>query len=143
MNVRSRHFDREMQSAVDVITLLTLPLDSLIRKGFQQKNEGKDWLERARSRSASALATITPKQLRGLHLPSGNVILQMAVTEEAVREFQRSLDLDHNSDEALRLPAMAYHKNRQRQRCAIGLPALLLSPPKLLRRIQRVRDFLL
>ena len=77
-------------------------------KGFQQKNEGKDWLEKAESECERAL-TITPQLAEG-HTCLGNVYSSKGRYEEAVREFQRSLDLDHNSDEALRLLATAYQK---------------------------------
>lgn len=76
--------------------------------GFQQKNRGKDWLDKARSRCERALA-ITPQLAEG-HSCMGNVYFSTGRYEEAVQQFQRSLDLDHSSDETLRLLAAAYQK---------------------------------
>jgi eukaryotic-like serine/threonine-protein kinase len=76
--------------------------------GFQQKNQGKDWLERARSYCERALA-ITPQLAEG-HTCLGNVYFATGHYDDAVKEFQRSLDLDHLSDETLRLLAAAYQK---------------------------------
>ena len=76
--------------------------------GVQQKNRGKDWLDKARSRCERALA-ITPQLAEG-HSCLGNVYYSTGRYEEAVQQFQRSLDLDHRSDETLRLLAAAYQK---------------------------------
>ena len=76
--------------------------------GFQQKNQGKDWLEKARSHCEDALA-ITPQLAEG-HTCLGNVYFSTGHYDDAVKEFQRSLDLDHLSDETLRLLAAAYQK---------------------------------
>jgi len=76
--------------------------------GFQQKNQGKDWLEKARSHCERAL-TITPQLAEG-HTCLGNVYFSTGRYDDAVKEFQRSLDLDHLSDETLRLLAAAYQK---------------------------------
>lgn len=76
--------------------------------GFQQKNRGKDWLERAQSECERALA-ITPQLAEG-HTCLGNVYSSQGRYEDAVQEFQRSLDLDHNSDETLRHLAEANQK---------------------------------
>ena len=76
--------------------------------GFQQKNRGKDWLEKARSECERALA-ITPQLAEG-HTCLGNVYFSTGRYEEAVQQFQRSLELDHTSDETLRLLAAAYQK---------------------------------
>jgi tetratricopeptide (TPR) repeat protein len=76
--------------------------------GFQQKNRGKDWLDKARSRCERALA-ITPQLAEG-HTCMGNVDFSMGRYEEAVQQLQRSFDLDHRSDETLRLLAAAYQK---------------------------------
>ncbi len=76
--------------------------------GFQQKNRGKDWLDKARNNCERALE-ITPQLAEG-HTCLGNVYFSMGRYEEAVQQFQRSLDLDHRSDEALRLLAAAYQK---------------------------------
>jgi tetratricopeptide (TPR) repeat protein len=76
--------------------------------GFQQQNQGKDWLENARSHCERALA-ITPQLAEG-HTCLGNVYSSTGDYDASVREFQRSLDLDHLSDETLRLLAAAYQK---------------------------------
>jgi serine/threonine protein kinase/tetratricopeptide (TPR) repeat protein len=76
--------------------------------GFQQKNQGKDWLEKARSHCERALA-ITPQLAEG-HTCLGNVYYSTGHYEDAVKELEHSLDLDHLSDETLRLLAAAYQK---------------------------------
>jgi serine/threonine-protein kinase len=76
--------------------------------GFQQQNQGKDWLEKARIDCQRALA-ITPQLAEG-HSCLGNVYFSTGRYDDAVKEFQRSLDLDHLSDETLRLLAAAYQK---------------------------------
>jgi tetratricopeptide (TPR) repeat protein len=76
--------------------------------GFQWKNRGKDWIEKARTQCEHAL-TITPQLAEG-HTCLGNVYYSTGRYEEAVQQFQRSLDLDHTSDETLRLLAAAYQK---------------------------------
>lgn len=76
--------------------------------GFQQKNQGKDWLQKARSHCERALA-ITPQLAEG-HTCLGNVYFSTGHYDDAVNELQRSLDLDHLSDETLRLLAAAYQK---------------------------------
>ncbi|MGB9073489.1 MAG: tetratricopeptide repeat protein [Terriglobales bacterium] len=76
--------------------------------GFQQKNRGKDWLEKARSQCERALA-ITPQLAEG-HTCLGSVYFSTGRYKEAVEQFQRSLELDHTSDETLRLLAAAYQK---------------------------------
>jgi eukaryotic-like serine/threonine-protein kinase len=76
--------------------------------GFQQQNQGKDWLEKARSHCERALA-ITPQLAEG-HTCLGNVYFSTGRYDDAIKEFQRSLDLDHLSDETLRLLAAAYQK---------------------------------
>jgi tetratricopeptide (TPR) repeat protein len=76
--------------------------------GFQQKNQGKDWLEKARIHCERALA-ITPQLAEG-HTCLGNVYFSTGRYDDAVQEFRRSLDLDHLSDETLRSLAAAYQK---------------------------------
>jgi eukaryotic-like serine/threonine-protein kinase len=76
--------------------------------GFQWKNRGKDWVERAKTQCERALA-ITPQLAEG-HTCLGNVFFSTGHYEEAVQQFQRSLDLDHTSDETLRSLAAAYQK---------------------------------
>jgi serine/threonine protein kinase/tetratricopeptide (TPR) repeat protein len=76
--------------------------------GFQWKNQGKDWLDKAQVQCQRALA-ITPQLAEG-HTCLGNVYFSTGRYEDAVQQFQRSLDLDHTSDETLRLLAAAYQK---------------------------------
>ena len=76
--------------------------------GVQQKNRGKDWLDKARSNCERALS-ITPQLAEG-HTCLGDVYFSSGHYEEAVQQFQRSLDLDHRSDETLRSLAAAYQK---------------------------------
>jgi len=76
--------------------------------GFQWKNRGKDWVEKAKTECERALA-ITPQLAEG-HTCLGNVFFSTGHYEDAVQQFQRSLDLDHNSDETLRFLAAAYQK---------------------------------
>ena len=76
--------------------------------GFKWKNRGKDWIEKARTQCERAL-TITPQLAEG-HTCLGDVYYSTGRYEEAVQQFQRSLDLDHTSDETLRLLAAAYQK---------------------------------
>jgi tetratricopeptide (TPR) repeat protein len=76
--------------------------------GFQRENRGKDWLEKAQAECERALA-ITPQLAEG-HSCIGNVYFSKGRYEDAVQQFQRSLDLDHDSDETLRLLAAAYQK---------------------------------
>jgi len=76
--------------------------------GFQLNNRGKDWLDKAKTQCERALA-ITPQLAEG-HTCLGNVYFSTGRYEEAVQQFQRSLDLDHTSDETLRSLAAAYQK---------------------------------
>ena len=76
--------------------------------GFQWKNRGKDWLDKAKTQCERALS-ITPQLAEG-HTCLGNVYFSSGHYEESVEQFQRSLDLDHTSDETLRLLAAAYQK---------------------------------
>src|SRR6202140_2271702 len=76
--------------------------------GFQWKDRGKDWLEKAATQWERGLA-VTPKLAEG-HTCLGNVFFSKGRYEDAVQQFQRSLDLDHNNDEALRSLAAAYQK---------------------------------
>jgi len=76
--------------------------------GFQRKNQGKDWIEKARKECERSLA-ITPQLAEG-HTCLGNVFASTGRYADAVGEFQRSLDLDHNSDETLRSLADAYER---------------------------------
>ena len=79
--------------------------------GFQWKNRDKDWLEKAKTQCERALA-ITPQLAEG-HTCLGNVYFSTGHYEDAVQQFQRSLDLDHNSDETLRLLADAVSETGQ------------------------------
>jgi serine/threonine-protein kinase len=76
--------------------------------GFQWKNRDKVWVDKAKSACDRALS-LTPQLAEG-HTCLGNVFLSTGLYEDAVREFQRSLDLDHNSDESLGSLAAAYQK---------------------------------
>jgi tetratricopeptide (TPR) repeat protein len=76
--------------------------------GFQWKNRGKDWLDKAKTQCEHALA-ITPQLAEG-QTCLGNVYFSTGHYEEAVQLFQRSLELDHTSDETLRLLAAALQK---------------------------------
>jgi len=77
--------------------------------GFQQKNQGKDWLEKAQKDCERALA-ITPQLAEG-HSCLGNVYFSTGDYAKAIQEFQDSLALDHTSDETLRLLAASYQKS--------------------------------
>jgi serine/threonine-protein kinase len=76
--------------------------------GFQWKNRGKDWIDKARTQCERALA-ITPQLAEG-NTCLGNVYFSTGRYEDAVKQFERSLDLDYNSDETLSLLAAAYQK---------------------------------
>jgi serine/threonine-protein kinase len=76
--------------------------------GFQWKNRDKDWVDKAKTACDRALS-LTPQLAEG-HTCLGNVFLSTGRYEDAVREFQRSLDLDRNSDETLGSLANAYQK---------------------------------
>jgi len=76
--------------------------------GFRWKNRGKDWVDKAKNACDRALS-LTPQLAEG-HTCLGNVLLSTGHYEDAAREFQRSLDLDHNNDETLRSLADAYQK---------------------------------
>jgi tetratricopeptide (TPR) repeat protein len=79
--------------------------------GFVWKNRDKDWVDKAKTACDRALA-LTPQLAEG-HTCLGNVFLSTGRYEDAVQEFQRSLDLDHNSDETLSSLAAAYQKLRK------------------------------
>jgi tetratricopeptide (TPR) repeat protein len=76
--------------------------------GFQQNNRSKNWLERAEEECERALA-ITPQLAEG-HTCLGNVDFSKGRYEDAVKQFQLSLELDHSDDEALRSLATANQK---------------------------------
>jgi len=76
--------------------------------GYLWRNRSSDWIEKAQAQCDHALA-ITPQLAEG-HTCRGNVFVSTGRYEDAVKEFQRSLDLDHNSDETLRSLAAAYQK---------------------------------
>ena len=77
-------------------------------RGFQWKNRGEDWVEKAKTLCEKALA-ITPQLAEG-HTCLGNFFLSTGHYEDAVQQFQRSIELDHNNDEALGALAAAYQK---------------------------------
>jgi serine/threonine protein kinase/Tfp pilus assembly protein PilF len=76
--------------------------------GFQQKNRGEDWINKAKASCEQALA-IMPQLAEG-HTCLGDVYYSRGSYTDAIGEFQRSLDLDHRSDETLRLLAASYQK---------------------------------
>lgn len=76
--------------------------------GFEWQNRGKDWLDKAKDNCERALA-ITPQLAEG-HTCLGNVLFSTGHYDQAVQQFQGSLDLDHTSDETLRMLAAAYEK---------------------------------
>jgi tetratricopeptide (TPR) repeat protein len=76
--------------------------------GFRLKNRDKDWVEKAKTACDHSLS-LMPQLAEG-HTCLGNVFLSTGRYEDAVQEFQRSLDLDHNSDETLSSLAGAYQK---------------------------------
>ena len=76
--------------------------------GYEWKNRGHDWIEKANANCEHAL-TLKPQLAEG-HTCLGNVLVSTGRYEEAVREFRRSLDLDHKNDQTLRLLANAYQK---------------------------------
>ena len=76
--------------------------------GFQWRNKGKEWLDKAKTQCERALA-INPQLAEG-HTCLGNVYFATGQYDEAVEQYQRSLALDRNSDETLRLLAEAYQK---------------------------------
>jgi serine/threonine protein kinase/tetratricopeptide (TPR) repeat protein len=76
--------------------------------GYRWRNRSSDWIENAKAQCEHAL-TITPQLAEG-HTCLGNVLVSTGHYEEAVLEFQRSLELNHNSDQTLRSLASAYQK---------------------------------
>jgi len=76
--------------------------------GYTWKNRGKDWIDKARTQCEQALS-ITPQLAEG-HTCLGNVYYVTGRYQDAVEQLRRSLDLDHTSDESLRLLAEAYQK---------------------------------
>jgi tetratricopeptide (TPR) repeat protein/TolB-like protein len=76
--------------------------------GFVWKNRDKDWVDKAKTACVRALA-LMPQLAEG-HTCLGNVFLSTGRYDDAVRELEHSLDLDHNSDETLSSLAAAYQK---------------------------------
>lgn len=76
--------------------------------GFEQRNRGKGWLDKAESNCQQALA-IAPDLAEG-HTCLGNVYFGKGAYEDAVKEFQHSLALNKDSDETLGGLADAYQK---------------------------------
>jgi tetratricopeptide (TPR) repeat protein len=76
--------------------------------GFEQRNRGKEWLDRA-GRNCQQALTIAPDLAEG-HTCLGRVYLGRGQYEDAVKEFQHSLDLNKENDETLRELAGAYQK---------------------------------
>ncbi len=77
--------------------------------GFQQKNRGEEWINKAKSNCDQALA-LKP-QLAEAHTCLGDVYYSRGSYQDAIKEFQRALDIDHRSDETLRLLASSYQKS--------------------------------
>jgi serine/threonine-protein kinase len=76
--------------------------------GFKWENRGKDWLDKAQAECERALA-IMPQLAEG-HTCLGDVYLSRGRYADAVQEFQRSLELNHDNEETLRLLAEAYQR---------------------------------
>ena len=76
--------------------------------GFQQRNRGKEWLDKAGSNCQQALA-VAPDLAEG-HTCLGHVYFGKGAYEDAVKEFQHSLELNKDSDETLEGLADAYEK---------------------------------
>jgi tetratricopeptide (TPR) repeat protein len=76
--------------------------------GYRWRNRSSDWIENAKAQCGHAVA-ITPQLAEG-HTCLGNVLVSTGHYEEAVLEFQRSLELNHDSDQTLRSLANAYQK---------------------------------
>jgi eukaryotic-like serine/threonine-protein kinase len=76
--------------------------------GFVWKDQDKEWVDKAKTACDRALS-LTPQLAEG-HTCVGNVFLSTGRYEDAVQELQRSLDLDHNSDETLSALAVAYQR---------------------------------
>ncbi len=76
--------------------------------GFKWQNRPKEWLDKGQAECERALA-ITPQLAEG-RTCLGNVYFSKGRYEDAARELQRSFELDHNNDEALRLLAQVYQK---------------------------------
>jgi eukaryotic-like serine/threonine-protein kinase len=76
--------------------------------GFQQRNRGKGWLDKAESNCQQALA-IAPDLAEG-HSCLGHVYFGKGRYEDAVKAFKHSLELNKDSDETLGGLADAYQK---------------------------------
>ena len=75
---------------------------------FEQRNQAREWLEKARTSCQQALA-IAPA-LADAHTCLGHFYLGTGEYETAVKEFQHSLDLNKESEEAFAGLANAYQK---------------------------------
>ena len=76
--------------------------------GYQQFNRGKEWLAKASANCQKAQAVSA--DLAEGHACVGNVLFGTGKYEEAVKQYQRALELDPNSDYALGQLADAYQK---------------------------------
>jgi tetratricopeptide (TPR) repeat protein len=76
--------------------------------GFEQRNRGKEWLDKA-GRNCQQALIIAPDLAEG-HTCLGRVDLGRGQYEDAVKEFQHSLDLNKDSGETLGELADAYQK---------------------------------
>src|ERR1019366_1141855 len=76
--------------------------------GYQQLNRGKDWLSDASASCQKALA-LAPDLSPG-HACIGNVLFGTGKYEQAVKQYERALEIDPNSDYTLGQLADAYQK---------------------------------
>ena len=76
--------------------------------GYQQFNRGKEWLAKASANCQKAQAVSA--DLAEGHACVGNVLLGTGKYEEAVKQYQRALEIDPNSDYVLGQLADAYQK---------------------------------
>jgi serine/threonine-protein kinase len=76
--------------------------------GYQQLNRGKDWLDKASASCRTALNLSV--QIPDAYTCLGNVFLGTGKYEEAVRQYQHALELDHTNNDALEGIASSYAK---------------------------------
>jgi len=76
--------------------------------GYQQLNRGSDWLRKASSACEKALSFSA--ELAQGRTCIGNVLYATGQYDKAVKQFQRAVELDPDSEESLRGLANAYQK---------------------------------
>ena len=76
--------------------------------GYHQSNRGKDWLDKASASCHTALQLSA--QIPDGYTCLGNVLFGSGKYEDAVRQYQRALDLDHANNDALEGIAASYGK---------------------------------